>query len=198
MKTTIIDLLRHGEVRGGSCYRGSLDDSLTDLGWQQMQKQTARCDWDVLISSPLSRCHQFAEQLSQQLQRVLQTEADLREICFGDWEGKTAAQISADSPQLLKDFYTNPFVVTPPHGESYSAFKQRVEISWEKLLIDHQGRHLLIITHAGIIRLLFTLILGLSPKQGFNIDIPHACLSRFICFHEADSLFIQLISHKPL
>ena len=68
-----------------------------------MQKQTADREWDAVISSPLSRCHKFAARLSQQQQITLHTETGLREICFGDWEGKTAEQIAAVSPQALQD-----------------------------------------------------------------------------------------------
>ncbi|EPN49524.1 alpha-ribazole-5'-phosphate phosphatase, partial [Pseudomonas syringae pv. actinidiae ICMP 19096] len=32
-----LDLLRHGETELGGGLRGSLDDALTDLGWQQMR-----------------------------------------------------------------------------------------------------------------------------------------------------------------
>jgi broad specificity phosphatase PhoE len=66
---THIDLLRHGEVLGGSCYRGITDDPLTNKGWQQMQaKLDCNKHWDVIISSPLSRCHHFAKLLSSELQ----------------------------------------------------------------------------------------------------------------------------------
>ncbi|PKL97114.1 MAG: histidine phosphatase family protein, partial [Gammaproteobacteria bacterium HGW-Gammaproteobacteria-9] len=34
--TTRIDLLRHGETEQGGGFRGSLDDALTERGWQQM------------------------------------------------------------------------------------------------------------------------------------------------------------------
>ncbi len=198
MKTTIVDLLRHGEVQGGACYRGSSDDPLTDLGWRQMQKQTAECEWDAVISSPLSRCHQFANQLSHHQQIILQTEPDLREICFGDWEGKTADQIAAQSPHALEDFHNNPVNHTPPNGEPFVDFRQRVKSAWDKCTSSHQDQHILIITHAGVIRVLFTMLLGIPYKQSFQIKIPHACLSRFTCFHTDDSNFIQLNFHKPL
>ena len=34
--TSGIDLLRHGETRGGNCFRGRTDDPLTPEGWRQM------------------------------------------------------------------------------------------------------------------------------------------------------------------
>lgn len=195
---TVIDLLRHGEPQGGVCYRGSRDDSLTELGWRQMQQQTANRHWDAIISSPLSRCYQFASQLSQQQQIPLIIEPDLREINFGDWEGKTAEQIASVSARSLNDFYENPVINTPPNGEPFETFRQRVKSAWEQLLSRHQNQHILIVTHAGVMRTLFTMILGLPGDQNFQIKIPHACLSRLKCFHSDDAQFIQLIFHKPL
>ena len=163
-----------------------------------MQKQTADREWDAVISSPLSRCHKFAARLSQQQQITLHTETGLREICFGDWEGKTAEQITAVSPQALQEFYNNPATSTPPNGEPFETFRQRVKAAWDKCVSIHQGQHILIITHAGVIRTLFLMILGIPYNQCFQIEIPHACLSQFKCFHTGDSHFIQLNFHKPL
>ncbi len=53
---TTIDFLRHGEVAGGSYYRGSTNDPLTPKGWQQMNQAIANRQWDHIISSPLNRC----------------------------------------------------------------------------------------------------------------------------------------------
>lgn len=39
--STIIDLLRHGDVEGGQKYRGQLDDPLSELGWNQLRTATA-------------------------------------------------------------------------------------------------------------------------------------------------------------
>jgi len=59
--TTVIDLLRHGDVEGGDVFRGSSDDPLSDDGWRQMQDALEdKSGWDVIITSPLQRCCEFA------------------------------------------------------------------------------------------------------------------------------------------
>ena len=69
-KTTIIDLLRHGEVEGGEIIRGSTDDKLTDEGWAQMQNALqGDIQWDVIISSSLLRCAEFAESFGRSRRR---------------------------------------------------------------------------------------------------------------------------------
>ena len=61
---TTIDFLRHGEVTGGSYYRGSTDDQLTQSGWQQMNSTVENQSWNHIISSPLHRCLDFAQDMN--------------------------------------------------------------------------------------------------------------------------------------
>ena len=61
--------MRHGEPEGGGYYRGITDDPLTQTGWRQMNDAVAgRQSWEVIISSPLVRCLDFA---SDTLERSL-------------------------------------------------------------------------------------------------------------------------------
>ena len=64
--TTVIDLLRHGDVEGGRKYRGQLDDPLSELGWEQLRNVTSnKQNWQQIVTSPLKRCHDFSIELSQ-------------------------------------------------------------------------------------------------------------------------------------
>ena len=69
MKNTIIDFIRHGEPVGGRAYRGhNIDDPLSEKGWQQMRTAVAdHCPWSQLISSPLLRCKDFANELAENM-----------------------------------------------------------------------------------------------------------------------------------
>lgn len=192
MQTTI-DFLRHGEVTGGSYYRGVTDDPLTELGWQQMNDTVAQHHWDHIISSPLQRCLSFAQQLNLKTHTPLSNDTNWQEINFGDWEGKTAEQIN---PAALMRFYQDPINNTPENAESFTAFQTRIDQAWENLISTHQGKHVLVITHAGVIRCLFKLLLNLPTKNLFNIQVNHASLTRFQCFHDTPDNFIKLIFHN--
>ncbi len=190
--STYIELLRHGEVMGGSCYRGITNDSLTSTGWAQMQDKIAsQPDWDIIISSPLSRCYAFAQTLANQRQLPIINSPSLQEIDFGDWEGKTAAQID---PQLLARFYADPVNFSIPNAECFIDFQQRILNTWQTLLKTHQGKRILIITHAGVIRVILANSLGMDTQHSFRLKIAHACLSSIECFHDTEDFF-QLISH---
>ncbi len=194
-QSTTIDLLRHGDVLGGTYYRGMTDDALSEQGWQQML-QRVRCfnQWEVIISSPLQRCFRFAEDLAQQRQLPLMIETGFQEINFGDWEGKTATQIETQQLGGVAAFYQDPIKNPPPNSEFILDFQQRVSKGWQQLLQKQQGRKILIITHGGVIRALFSLLLNIPIKNSFAIQVSHGGLTRFQCFHgEPD--FIQLQFH---
>ncbi|MDQ7090989.1 MAG: histidine phosphatase family protein [Methylococcales bacterium] len=194
-KETFIDVLRHGEVLGGSYYRGITDDALTERGWQQMQQRSDTIEtWDVIVSSPLQRCLKFATHLSQQRQLPLRIEVGFQEINFGDWEAKTALEIETQQLGDLMKFYQDPINNTPPNAEPILEFQQRVLKSWQELLKQQQGKRILIITHSGVIRALFSLVLDIPLKNSFAIQVNHAGLSRFQCFH-GNPNFIQLNDH---
>ncbi len=190
-----IYLLRHGDVIGGACYRGITDDPLSSLGWQQMQHAlTEQLEWDIIISSPLLRCRLFAETLIKETSCPFITVQALQEINFGDWEGKTAAQIDTT---LLTQYYADPAYYTPPKGEPFLLFQERVLQAWQSILTNHPNKKILLVTHAGVIRVILAHVLGLDLIQSFRIKIAHACLSRIDCFYskkEAD--YLQLFSHN--
>jgi broad specificity phosphatase PhoE len=193
---TRIDLFRHGETEGGAYYRGSTDDALTANGWQQMRTAVTNCnDWQTIISSPLSRCLAFAKEFSQQTDIPLLIEPHFQEIHFGDWEGKKAEQISAAA---LTRFYQQPSLYPPPNGENWTAFQQRIASAWQQVLKNQRGKTVLIITHAGVIRTLFCWLLKIPVANSFAIQVEHASLTRFSCYHSELDDYMQLNFHNRL
>jgi alpha-ribazole phosphatase len=196
---TTVDLLRHGAVQGGNYYRGSTDDLLTAEGWQQMRVWSKRQQgWTQIMSSPLCRCVDFAQELSAELQLPLYIEPRFQEIHFGDWEGKTATEIEQTQPQVLQRFYQDPLHNAPPQGETAIAFAQRVNAAWQDLLTTSRGETILLVTHAGVIRSLFCQLLKIPLAQSFAVTVDYASLSRFCCYHAEDGDFVQLKFHKSI
>lgn len=174
-----LDLLRHGQTELGGGLRGSLDDALTEQGWAQMQAAVAEAGpWDVVVSSPLQRCARFAEPLAQRLNVPFVLEADLRELHFGDWEGRSAAQLMETDADALGAFWADPYTFTPPQGEPVEAFAERVLAALGRLRARHAGHSVLLVTHGGVIRLLLARARGLPREQLLQVEVPHASLSR--------------------
>ncbi len=176
---TSVDFLRHGACEGGEIFRGSTDVALSELGWQQLEAAVEDLHWDCIVSSPLIRCRAFAEHLAKQLRIPLNVDQRWREFHFGDWEGRLRAELWAQRGEELLKFYSDPHSFTPPGGESYIDVYKRIGHAWQDLLCQHQGKRILVVTHAGIFRTIYARLQSL-PSTAFNsIEIPFACLSRW-------------------
>lgn len=169
-----LDLLRHGETELGGGFRGSLDDQLTETGWRQMRDATARPErWDAVISSPLRRCADFARALAEHCQLPLVLEERLKELHFGDWEGRHASELMSDHAEELGRFWAAPYEFTPPGGEPMAAFEERVLGAIGELYRLRADEHLLLVTHGGVMRLLTARARGLDRDQLLQVEIGH-------------------------
>ncbi len=195
--TTTIDLIRHGEPAGGPMFRGSQDDPLSDLGWQQMQAAISDKDeWDLVVTSPLLRCRRFAEQLAADRQLPLEQDERLREISFGDWEGMTADAILADAPEALTRFWNDPVAHPPPGGEMMSEFHARVRDAWHHWCREAAGQHVLVVCHGGVIRMILAEVMGIPLNRSFSaLAVPYACRSRVRIDQSEHGIFSSLLSH---
>ena len=142
-KRLVIDLLRHGACSDGQIYRGSTDSALSELGWAQMQAQIQEqisddnvSPWQVIYSSTLQRCQLPAQRLAERLDVPLVLAPQLREIDFGDWDGKLQQQIWEQNSAQVLAFWKDPEAAPPPAGESIQHFQQRVLEQLQQWLLD--------------------------------------------------------------
>lgn len=175
----ILDLLRHGETELGGGLRGSLDDALTESGWAQMHAAVAAAGpWDVLLSSPLQRCARFAEGLAERLELPLEILPAWQELHFGEWEGRSAAQLMQTDADALGRFWSDPYAYTPPGGEPVAAFAERVGQALRQARQRHRGQRVLLVTHGGVMRLLLAQARGLPRAHLLQVEVSHGALLR--------------------
>lgn len=195
-ETTTVDLIRHGEPVGGRRYRGQTDDPLSDKGWQQMRAAVdARGDWDVIASSPLVRCADFARELARQRGTVLEIDARWQEIGFGAWEGRTPEALMAEDADLLARFLDDPLTHAPAGAEPLPAFHARVTSAWNELIMRHRGKRILLVAHAGVIRMVLSQILEIPLRRVFRLHVSNAAVTRVRVEHRGEKLFPQLLFH---
>jgi len=176
---TLIDLLRHGEPLGGRKYRGQMDDPLSEKGWAQMRRKVAgHAPWQRVISSPLSRCRAFAEELAAGHGLPLHVDERLKEVGFGVWEGKTAGQLNAEDLQQLPRFRADPVNARPAGAEPLEQFYRRVVAALDEIIARHRHEHLLIICHAGVMRMALAYVLEIPLNHAYRIEVASAALSR--------------------
>lgn len=193
---TTLDFIRHGEPVGGKKYRGRTDDPLSDKGWDQMRRAVAgHSPWNVIVSSPLTRCADFARELAQRHGLPLEMDPRLMELGFGAWEGKTSSELTRSDPEILARFLSDPLAHAPPGGEPLAEFHERVVAAWCDILETHGGAHVLIVAHAGVIRMAISHVLGVPLKNHFRTQVPNAGITRIRVERNGESVFPQLMFH---
>lgn len=126
----LLYLIRHAKPEGAGTFLGQADPPLANRALDGLAVALSALPVSALYVSPLRRARETAECLCCSDTIVL---PDLREIGFGQWTGKTWAEIETHSPDLagrkLKDWHG----VTPPEGESWTDFEERVERAWKRI-----------------------------------------------------------------
>jgi alpha-ribazole phosphatase/probable phosphoglycerate mutase len=177
--TTVLDLMRHGEPVGGRRYRGQVDDPLSEKGWAQMQAAVSEVvPWTRIVSSPLLRCRAFAEALATRHDLPLALDERLKEVGFGEWEGKSAAEIEQDAPGILARFKADPVNARPAGAEPLNDFHARVAAALDDLLAHHAGEHVLLVGHAGVMRMALAWALQIPLQHAYRIEVATASLTR--------------------
>mgnify|MGYP000200459032 CR=1 FL=1 len=206
LQPTFVDVMRHGEPEGscpngGTILRGSIDHVLTPKGWKQAEQRimSVAGDWDVVITSPLLRCSEFATALVKNSTAALFIKDPWRELDYGDWEGLSTHKIWQDSPEIMEKMWQAPLEFCAPNGEPVKDFSQRISHAWNSLLSEFQGKRILLVCHGGVMRVLLQQLLLMSPEGMNRFAIPYAAMTRFRVDHSQTSGNIQhwpsLISH---
>jgi alpha-ribazole phosphatase/probable phosphoglycerate mutase len=176
---TEIELLRHGEPVGGTRFRGRRDDPLSERGWRQMWDAVdGRPLWEQVVSSPLLRCHAFAEALCARHGLPLRAEPRFAEVGFGAWEGYTREALERQDPGQVDRFLRDPVSQRPAGAEPLDAFVARVRTGFEELLDRHAGQRVLVVAHAGVIRATLATVLDIPPATMYRIHVANAGITR--------------------
>ena len=197
-KHITVDLLRHGEPEGGDILRGRVNPELTSRGWRQMEAAAERAGahWTHLISSPLRRCRDFAHHLAGGRGLALQIDEQWQEIDYGDWDGMDITEWRKLAAPQFQSFREDLTALAPPNGETFLAFRDRVQGAWENLAGLPDGSHMLIVTHGGVMRVILPTVLGMPLNQSSPLHIPFACLSRVLLSIENGRSQTSLLFHN--
>ncbi len=184
MSVLTLDLLRHGDAEDAGCYRGRTDSALTPLGWRQMQAYGAENPgWQRIVCSPLRRCAQPAAQLAQAHKLECVADERLLELDFGRWDGRPYADVWQQEQAAVMAFWQDPQGHPPPGGESIAAFCARLgalqhDLKAESCAATKGDTHLLLLTHAGVIRAILGTALALEARNWSQLRIDTGSLSR--------------------
>jgi broad specificity phosphatase PhoE len=168
-------LVRHGESVLGRAkrYAGHRDTPLSPRGRLQVSRLRARfrkLGPEIVVSSDLRRCLQTARLLAPDAEIVATPR--LRELDFGDWDGRTSEAARRRNPPAFDRWMRDPWSTRTPGGESLRQLRRRVRSAVAALVRRFPNRRVAIITHAGPIRTL----LDPDPARFWTADVPPASL----------------------
>lgn len=195
--TTHIGLLQHGLVEAGDVFCGELDTPLSKAGWKQLKQSFGRgsAGWDAVVTSPRMQCSAFAEWFAQKHDLPLVRDERLREIHFGEWEGRSPQQVLEQHPEQLAQWWANPAQVSPVGGESFGEFRARVLDAWAELPRAYRGERVLVATHAGVIRLILAHVLQMPDERLLALNIEYGTLTRLRVLRDRGGEWASLLSH---
>jgi broad specificity phosphatase PhoE len=133
-------------------YSGREDVPLTERGRAQARAVAARVAGlgrpvAAVLSSPLARCTATARLVARAVgDPPVLTEPDLVECDFGDWEGRTFAEVREEWPTELDAWLASP-EVAPPGGESFRAVARRVGRVAASLPQRYPGETIVVVSH---------------------------------------------------
>jgi alpha-ribazole phosphatase len=175
-------LVRHAETEEsarGRCY-GSLDVGLSPLGRAQcgaLAELLAAEPLAAVVTSPRERAVETARAIAASHGLAVDVDADLRELDFGELEGRTYDEIAATLPELYAEWMTNPTRLTFPGGESYADLGERALRAVASARRRLAGGTVAFVTHGGVVRAILAEALGMPDERIFRIAVDPASVS---------------------
>ena len=181
--TLNIYFLRHGETVaskiGGFC--GTSDVELTPEGII-MAKDFAiayqSVPWKAIFCSPMRRTIATAKPLCELIGMEMQLRDGLKEIDFGEWEGKTPAEVNKEFHDRYVRWQSEPGWNAPPGGERAIDIARRSSEVIEEIEATYPDGNVLIVAHKATIRIMLCSLLGIDVgRYRDRINMPVAAVS---------------------
>jgi broad specificity phosphatase PhoE len=172
--------LRHAETDLAGTFCGHSDPEVNDAGMAQIEgliRRLAReAPLDVVYTSDLKRARTTAEAVAQVFGVKCVVRPALRELHFGAWEGMRWEEVSAADRPFAERWAAEFPMVPAPGGESYPCFGARVLQEVEALQRLGVGRRLAVVTHAGVLGVILTDLLGLTAAAAWKRTREYCCV----------------------
>jgi len=162
-----IYFLRHGETTASrtGAYCGTLDPNLTPEGYQMAEDFAdayKSLPWVAVFSSPLRRALATVEPLSKATGIKVQRKEGLREISYGQWEGKTPEVVNREFHDTYVRWLTDPGWNAPTGGERGIDIARRSSLVIEEIKKTYTTGNVLIVSHKATIRIMLCSLLGID------------------------------------
>lgn len=175
--------VRHGETDWNVQRRlqGHIDTPLNQIGLAQAEataKGLQAHRFDALYCSDLIRTLQTARCAAQLLDLPIHLRSELRERHYGAFQGLTYSEAEHHFPADYARFKARePAYEIIDDGESLLQHRSRVLACLERIAASHAGQNVLIVTHGGVLDIVYRLATGLDLAAPRDFGIPNAALN---------------------
>jgi probable phosphoglycerate mutase len=177
-------LVRHGStaLTAQGRYSGRVDVPLSADGFAEAAAAAGRLrslapSVDAIVSSPLVRCLETARAIAGAFGGVpVETDDDLIECDFGDFEGMTFGEVRERYPAEL-DAWLASTAVPPPDGESFQVVSLRVRRAVKRLLASYTGKTIVVVSHVTPIKMILRDALGAGDQFLYRLFLDPAGVS---------------------
>ena len=192
--TTLV-LVRHGVTahtteRRFSGGMASANPGLSDEGRAQIQ---AVAVWlapiadriDAVVSSPVRRTRESAELLAAALGHDVTEEVGFAEMEFGAWDGMTFVEVAEQHAEDLEGWLGSTDAVPGGTGESFRHVEERVLAALDRVLEEHAGRTVVVVSHVTPIKTLVAHTLDAPLLSVFRMELTPASVT-VLSFFDGD------------
>ena len=194
----LLILVRHGQtdenVSGRISGQGPAPLNVRGLEQAQAAAEVLTClGVTHVFSSPVVRARQTADVLAERLQLELEELPDLREVGYGDWEGKHFGEVRHHP--VAQQVFNNPMEAVFPNGESLPDVQRRGVQVTEFVHQTHPQGVVVLVSHGDLIRMTLAHYLAMPFNEYRRINLDNGALSVVELFH--DWVRIKAINFVP-
>jgi len=151
-----IILVRHGESEYNAkrIVQGHIDTDLTPAGIVQVRltgEYLKKFNIQKIVSSDLRRAHRTAVIIGDVLDIPVETDSRIREMSFGQWEGRSYDQIFKTDYETFNRWLQNPVACPLPYQEDIRHFESRIKSFYQDIL-KFEEKNILVVGHGGSIQ----------------------------------------------
>jgi len=179
-------LVRHAPVVGqhGRCY-GTKDvdcDTSNEAAFHGLARIVP--DGGAWATTSLTRTKRTAAAIwaaKSKAAPVMPVAHDMIEQCFGDWQGRTYAEIGAyghGDPATTHRHWLSMADIKPAGGESFAEVCVRVAAAMDALAEVHRGQDVTVVCHGGTIRAAVAYALALPAETALALVIDTLSVTR--------------------
>lgn len=180
-------LIRHGETAWNRVRRmqGHVDTPLNEEGLRQARalgRALSAEKPDAIYSSDLQRAQMTAQPVAEAHQMSILLDPELRERCYGAFEGLMYEEITQRYPEEFAAWHARDLHMRFPAGEreaeTLQEFHQRSVNALERIARRHSQGRVVVVTHGGVLDCVYREATGMSVEARRDFETLNAAINR--------------------